>query len=263
MSAKSEHRAGTFDRPEPPLETVKLEAQNGPASGNSGATTQEVVAPMCPAPYPARERTNGTPRVCGWCGEGFIATKEHRSFTRKYCSPSCSGKAVAAKKQAKYPPREEMVRLYEVEGLSDADIGRRFGHSYTWSMGVRRFYGIAGRPVKGRSKPLAQKCDQSRWGIRMKREEACRNCRAEGVTLHLHHVVPRSMCAASKYDLRNGVPLCTACHLGWHHRRVTLYRDIFTAEEWAYISTIPLYGQNLEAWLEDRYPERVEEEWAA
>jgi hypothetical protein len=46
------------------------------------------------------------------------------------------------------------------------------------------------------------------------------------------------------------------CHTGWHHRRVTIYRDVFTEDEWAWLTTQELRGQNVIAWLDDRYPSR-------
>lgn len=96
-----------------------------------------------------------------------------------------------------------------------------------------------------------------RFSLRNKGETACRAC---GTTygLHLHHAIPRSMFRAGRDELLNGIALCHACHLGWHQRVVVLYRDIFTEEEWAYLSGVVLLGQNVLAWLDDRYPVREE-----
>ena len=33
-----------------------------------------------------------------------------------------------------------------------------------------------------------------------------------------HHFVPKSLSAALRYDLKNGVPLCTGCHFAHHHK---------------------------------------------
>lgn len=193
-------------------------------------------------------------RTCEECGESFKARQEHRGYRRRFCSAKCSGQAEYKKRVAKYPPREEVVRLYVDEGLSDKDLGRRFGRSHQWSLCVRRFYGIPGRP-KGDSKvsrkPLSQKRDRRRWAISMKREPVCRNCEQAAEIMHLHHAVPRSHSRAGKYDLRNGLPLCHRCHTGWHQMGVNIYRDVFTAEEWSFIQT--LTG---EEWLDRRYPVR-------
>jgi hypothetical protein len=41
-----------------------------------------------------------------------------------------------------------------------------------------------------------------------------------------------------------------------------LHRDLLTEEEWAWISTQSLLGQNIGAWLDDRYPSRRQEQAA-
>jgi len=102
------------------------------------------------------------------------------------------------------------------------------------------------------------------FNVRLKGESACRNCGATG-RLHLHHIVPRSMSKAGRRDLRNGVTLCVNCHMGWHHRRVTIYREIFTDEEWRFVSALELLGQRVGAWVDLRYPPREQstgERWA-
>lgn len=202
-----------------------------------------------------KRRETPQPRECGHCGETF---KPHSSVQPgKFCSHRCSAQAKRAKVLAGYPPREEVVALYVVEGLSDKELGLRFGHSYQWAFLLREHYGIAGKKARPPKKPLHKKSDRARWSIDLKREEWCRNCGSPNHVLALHHAIPRSMCRAAKYDLRNGVPLCTTCHLGWHRRAVALYRDIFTEDEWAFISSVQLTGQEIGPWLDERYPERV------
>jgi HNH endonuclease len=99
------------------------------------------------------------------------------------------------------------------------------------------------------------------FNTRLKGESCCRNCGASGL-LHLHHIVPRSMCKAARRDLRNGLPLCVACHNRWHARTGTIYRDILTPAEWDYVSSLELTGQNIAAWLDARYPCRSAQEAA-
>jgi hypothetical protein len=92
------------------------------------------------------------------------------------------------------------------------------------------------------------------FSLRLKNEDKCRAC--GGGADHLHHAIPRSMYRDGILELRNGIPLCEVCHTGWHHRRVTIYRDVFTEDEWAWLTTQELRGQNVIAWLDDRYPSR-------
>lgn len=78
----------------------------------------------------------------------------------------------------------------------------------------------------------------------------CRSCAKRAH--HAHHAVPRSLSADGKHDLLNCLPLCHACHSGWHDGRRTIYRDAFTTEEWAFVTTLIGPG-----WLDQRYPERT------
>jgi 5-methylcytosine-specific restriction endonuclease McrA len=88
-----------------------------------------------------------------------------------------------------------------------------------------------------------------------KGESCCRNC-GSGDWLNLHHVIPRSLWKAGIVEPLNCIPLCTACHLGWHRGRVVLYRDIFHDDEWALLSTAPLLGRMVGPWLDRHYPVR-------
>ncbi len=94
------------------------------------------------------------------------------------------------------------------------------------------------------------------FSLALKGESSCRNCGSSDL-LQLHHAIPRSMSAAARDEILNGVPLCVRCHMSWHRRgKVTLYRDIFTVEEWNYLCSVELVGQLTAAWLDDRYPPR-------
>lgn len=96
--------------------------------------------------------------------------------------------------------------------------------------------------------PKPGPCRISGWSVAEKGEEWCRNCGVSGVRLHLHHAVPRSLCPAGRADLRNGIALCPACHSAFHAGQ-PLPREMFTEEEWEFISTLIGPG-----WLARRYP---------
>lgn len=91
--------------------------------------------------------------------------------------------------------------------------------------------------------------------LRVKGEPTCRHC-GSADNLHLHHVIPRSMWRAGIKNILNCIPLCARCHVGWHRRYVTIHRDVLTSEEWECVSSAQLVGQNVAAWLDDRYPPR-------
>jgi hypothetical protein len=89
-----------------------------------------------------------------------------------------------------------------------------------------------------------------RWSIRTKGEDRCRNCLRPAT--HLHHIVPRSKSPAGKQEIHaNGLPLCIDCHMGWHHRTVTLHHDILSDDEFVFMVT---EGGGL--WGERNYPGR-------
>lgn len=247
MKRSALKRTASLDRASRPLERRKPLGRGKGLSRSDGELLRGTGGRA--AAHVARVKT------CERCGDEFYDRQAGRK--QRYCSMDCAAEGASEKARRRYPPREEIERLYVEEGFTDRQLAAHYGHSYTWSLNVRKHYGIPARE-KGswRRKPLAQKSDRNRWAISMKREPTCRNCGEVGL-LSLHHAVPRSLCRAGKYDLRNGVPLCARCHLGWHNRLVTLYRDIFTAEEWEFISSLRLSGQRIEAWLDDRYPERL------
>jgi hypothetical protein len=94
----------------------------------------------------------------------------------------------------------------------------------------------------------------SGWNPKARRETCCRVCGSAG-PLDLHHAVPRSICPpAAKRDLRNGITLCDHCHTRWHRGTLVITRDLFSTEEWSYISTLELTGREITGWLDKHYP---------
>lgn len=91
------------------------------------------------------------------------------------------------------------------------------------------------------------------WSPRDKGEDRCRNC---GSTEYpqLHHVIPRSKHPGSRRELLNGITLCAPCHMGWHRNTLHISRDLFTADEWAYLTSVQLVGEDINAWLDRKYP---------
>lgn len=151
---------------------------------------------------------------CLTCGKVFPVWPSYRMRGRKYCSVACKGEAMHG---------------------GPLDAGTREKHS------------------RRRKKHAVRGYSPRRFSLSVKGEDACRNCGA-AKNLHLHHIIPRSMYSGGRNEIRNGVPLCAGCHMGWHHRTVELKRSIFHEDEWEYISGVNLLGQNTMAWLDDRYP---------
>lgn len=96
---------------------------------------------------------------------------------------------------------------------------------------------------------------RSVWSVKSKGETCCRVCESSR-TLHLHHAIPRSKHRAGSDELRNGITLCASCHARWHQRTLTIYRDVFTPDEWEWLASVRLTGERIEAWLDKNYPAR-------
>lgn len=172
-----------------------------------------------------RQPPKGGTKPCKVCGTEFYASPSGLR-TRKYCSIKCRSQDLGAPSK----------RPGAADKISRAKMGAQnpmFKDGFSPDT-VRRQH----------------------FNLKLKGETCCRNCGATG-QLHMHHVIPRSMFRAGIKELRNGIPLCPRCHHGWHHRTVTIYRDVFTNAEWAYLTGVTLHGQNILAWLDDRYPPRV------
>lgn len=173
-------------------------------------------------------KRRGSVRTCVECGDEFyVNAAELKRRGGKYCSRACW------RKNSRFSD-EHYARLAE-----ELSVSRRG----------------AGNPAykHGRNGNRAR---LKRFNLSLKGEDRCRVCGSQEF-LNLHHVLPRSMYRAGRDEILNGLPLCGACHTSWHRRgKVTIYRDVFTDEEWAWISAQSLLGQNLQAWLDDRYPSR-------
>lgn len=104
----------------------------------------------------------------------------------------------------------------------------------------------------GRSCGTTDRRYQREFKVKAEQTECCRSCDTPG-PLHAHHAVPRSLAPAGKYDDRNCLPLCPSCHSLWHRGTRIIPRDMFTADEWAFITT--LVGPT---WLDKRYPESAQ-----
>lgn len=166
-------------------------------------------------------------RICAQCGEGF--KRHQRGPTTRYCSWRC-------RDIARYGPELKLT----CKGCGSTFVKRRENHLW-----CSQKCAIAARhKVRNPSGSLTP----NDWSLKLKGEHVCRNCgqRAD----HLHHIVPRSKSTLGRVDWRrNGLPLCRACHRGWHNRTVTLYRGCLSEEEAAFASAL---GGPL--WIDRNYP---------
>lgn len=171
-------------------------------------------------PCQTKRQQTGRMQNCEQCGADFWV-KKARIGRARWCSYQCKRDS----------------------GWSRKELGARLAIT-------RRG---AGNPAFKHGKRVG--INPSGWKLTNKGgERVCRNCGTADGSIHLHHAIPRSKAPQLKEDLRNGVPLCAACHMGWHANKVTLYRSIFTQDEWEFLSIVELTGENITAWLDRRYP---------
>lgn len=165
--------------------------------------------------------------TCEECGDEFPARLLDISRGRKFCSRRC------------YAARDRIRPDLRIGMAEQFSRDRRGASNPNFKTGSR----------------VGEKDIAKVFNLKLKGEDCCRVC-GDTHRLQLHHAIPRSLSRAARTELRNGIPLCVSCHMGWHRRGLTIYRDLFTSDEWAYISSVQLTGQRIEAWLDDRYPER-------
>ncbi len=92
------------------------------------------------------------------------------------------------------------------------------------------------------------------FNLLLKGEFSCRVCGSDRM-LALHHIIPRSIgTKESKRDLRNGMPLCASCHMGWHRRGLVISWSLLRPDEQAYVASVDLTGRSTEGWLAKNYP---------
>ena len=85
------------------------------------------------------------------------------------------------------------------------------------------------------------------WNVQTKGEVDCRNCGAPATDLH--HIVPKGVTRRAHNLTYNAMPLCHDCHMGHHHRQITITREKLTLPELAFATAAA--G---EAWLDTWYP---------
>lgn len=166
-------------------------------------------------------------RVCAGCGEEYYCKPSDARKGSKYCSLGC------------YRENEEYVRSekreafwYRMRKERRGSSNPAFKHGKDGNRAWRRGFNLA-----------------------LKGEDACRVCGSvDG--LQLHHIIPRSVSTATRDEIRNGMTLCVVCHMKWHRKTLTIYRDLFTDEEWGFLRSVDLMGQDTLAWFDRYYPER-------
>lgn len=170
-------------------------------------------------------------KACKNCGEIF----QPWTTLQKYCQPACAS-------------RNCQVEIVYADCRECGSSFRRIRatHKYCSNACYWRWRRKHGTTTK--------KPSPSTWNVAIKGEAGCRNCGCRAA--HLHHIVPRGKSKAGKQAVQeNGLPLCARCHMGWHERTVTIYRDRLTPGEVAFAER-----EGGVVWVEKNYPYRPDEE---
>lgn len=99
-----------------------------------------------------------------------------------------------------------------------------------WGPGAPK-YGPGGRPIRRRKPSAVKKSCDALWSklVKARAGERCERCGAvpeDPRGFHAHHVDGRNN-HRLRYDVRNGVALCAACHR-WGHDHPLLYAKWFS-----------------------------------
>lgn len=175
-------------------------------------------------------------RTCRVCARERMRSRKSTETRKNFRCEKC-GKAIWV--QPSLLSRRRFCSYecrWQTEGEIEKARDRRGSKNPNFKHGLK-----AGQQIRG-------------WGVLFKGEDCCRVCGSTD-NLHLHHVIPRGLgTEESRRDLRNGITLCGSCHTLWHRHSLIITRDLFTEDEWDYISSVRMTGRETDAWLEDRYP---------
>jgi endogenous inhibitor of DNA gyrase (YacG/DUF329 family) len=180
--------------------------------------------------------------TCRQCGETF--QRDRHSGATKFCSTRCANIATADSRRGK-PGRfgKGTTARYPMEAKC-AGCGEAFQKSSRLVRHCSRSCANRHRHRRAREARTTL-----RWGLTDKGESVCRCCRRPAT--HLHHIVPRSKSRAGREDVHgNGLPLCFACHRGWHDRRIEIPHRVLLDHEFA--AAIGYAGA---WWVERHYPD--------
>lgn len=219
-------------------------AQCSKELGPGASSTTKYCSRACQA---AAQRTTSYLQVCEWCGKDFLHRKN------KHCSTACakahrdakltdSGKRKRLAKDRKalgvqptigQPKKPRQLRTCEVCGKGMLLLPSQVAHGTKYCS--RECYGIAvGERQKGDKhhmykdgksaeresvrQALRKHKSYKKWrtDVFERDEYCCRSCRATGVELHAHHVVPWVDDPKLRLKVSNGVTLCDECHRLWH-----------------------------------------------
>ena len=195
-------------------------------------------------------------KTCEECGREYRPRGQFAGYTRRFCSSQCAGEGHRRRALATYPPREEILELC-AEGLSDREIGMRYGHSYQWALNVRKAYEITAEDKTPKAKPVVRRRHSHGYWIvggdyehrrlmkRSKRrdwtdprakvdaEGKCRVCARAGIKLDAAHLIPRSRVSAGAGEhVDNIVPLCAErCHPAFDRHELDLLPFLTLGEQ--------------------------------
>lgn len=140
---------------------------------------QKFCSKQCSSLY--RFKQHNIYKICEYCGKEFRVSKCH--IDRKYCSKKCQGKTYKTTRSGKNGYNYNPL-------LTEQDrIDRRYDIRHKeWSLNVKK-----------KDNFICQKCGDS-----------------SGHNLVSHHILAYWKYPNSRYDIDNGITLCSNCHKEFH-----------------------------------------------
>lgn len=154
---------------------------------------------------------------CLVCNEEFIKNpKESKTqwANRKYCSYKCSNEVNPTKFKNGNPPPKTAYKKgehpSEATQFKRGDLRITGMNNPNWKGGISQ---------KNRGERMSPKMQWWRKDVFKRDNWTCFLCKKRGAKLVAHHILPFAVFSKYKFNVKNGVTLCSDCH------KLTLKRE--------------------------------------
>lgn len=156
--------------------------------------------------------------VCLHCGKEFM---RYRSDERKFCSKDCTYNSDAWR-ESRHNATVEQWRNPESHAKLEKGIKKR-SESPAWRNAKHFQRGVNHPRYNGNAQ--FRETEQGRYRYKKWRKAVfardkytCQKCERKGVQLRAHHIKEWAKFPESRYDIDNGITVCSPCHNKIHGR---------------------------------------------
>jgi hypothetical protein len=142
-------------------------------------------------------------KICRYCQKIFYKPLKHpeRWDARIFCSPKCSG--LGSKTQFEFGHKKLNNAGFVFGHKIRHNNHLSGGNHYNWRGGITS---LNDKLRKSKKIKIWKKRVFERDGY------ICQECGQRGGKLHIHHIKPFSLFPKLRFDVDNGLTLCTTCH---------------------------------------------------